>query len=309
MSLTLTWLVDQQLRNLTGAHFKLAAYLYRRLQRKPELTIRAKDLAKATGLSEKGVQSASNHLAQQNIIDATGGPGTTKTYRLPAAQPPKPGAAKAGGSNTSSAPPPPGPEPVIEKPDPKRMEPGVAPPKPEAANAGELPRSHPASSFSAPPAASTAERPAPLPGNVKPERVAPVVTPPATTDVIESGRKPEAAGVTQPPQPPSSSPAPPAVIKAEPPAPPAGKVKPEPVVDSGRVTEAAYQPEIEALLAAIFRLVNSEEQADLEKSAGGKQQLLACLRAFKQRKLSFVRDNLDLFGSAIANLASLLQRY
>jgi DNA-binding MarR family transcriptional regulator len=56
MSLTLTWLVDQQLRNLTGAQFKLAAYLYRRLQRKPELTIRAKDLAKATGLSQKSVQ-------------------------------------------------------------------------------------------------------------------------------------------------------------------------------------------------------------------------------------------------------------
>jgi hypothetical protein len=68
MSLTLTWLVDLQLRNLTGAQFKLAAYLYRRLPRKPELTIRAKDLAKATGLSEKSAQSASNHLAQQNIL-------------------------------------------------------------------------------------------------------------------------------------------------------------------------------------------------------------------------------------------------
>jgi hypothetical protein len=100
MSLTLTWLVDRQLRNLTGAQFKLAAYLYRRLQREPELTIRAKDLAEATGLSEKSAQSASNHLAKQNILAVIGGPGTTKTYRLPAAQPAKPGAAKPGGSNT-----------------------------------------------------------------------------------------------------------------------------------------------------------------------------------------------------------------
>jgi hypothetical protein len=60
MSLSLTWLVDQQLRNLTGAQFKLAAYLYRRLQRKPELTIRAKDLAKATGLSEKSARSTAS---------------------------------------------------------------------------------------------------------------------------------------------------------------------------------------------------------------------------------------------------------
>jgi hypothetical protein len=162
----------------------------------------------------------------------------------------------------------------------------MAPPKPEAANAGELPRSQPASSFSAPPAASTAERPGPLPGNVKPERMAPVVTPPATTDVIESGRKPEAAGVTQPPKPQmaSSSPAPPAAIKVEPPAPLLGNVKREPVVDSSRVAEAADQPEIEALLAAVFRPVNPEEQAGLEKSAGGKQRLLACLREFSKGK-------------------------
>jgi len=97
MSRTLTWLVDQQIQKLTGAQFKLAAYLYRRLQRNPELTIRAKDLAKATGLSEKSVQSASNHLEKQNILAVTGGPGTTKTYRLPAA---KPGPAQPGGSNT-----------------------------------------------------------------------------------------------------------------------------------------------------------------------------------------------------------------
>jgi hypothetical protein len=100
MSLTLTWLVDQQIQKLTGAQFKVAAYLFRHLQRKPELTIRAKDLVTATGLSEKSVQSASRYLAKQNILAVTGGPGATKTYRLPAAQPAKPGAAKPGGSNT-----------------------------------------------------------------------------------------------------------------------------------------------------------------------------------------------------------------
>jgi hypothetical protein len=145
MSRTLTWLVDQQIQKLTGAQFKLAAYLYRRLQRNPELTIRAKDLAKATGLSEKSAQSVSRYLEKQNILAVNGGPGTTKTYRLPAA---KPGPAQPGGSNTivasrvgsqpkivkPVAPPPPlAPKPVTVKPNPKR-----APPKPEAANAGEL---------------------------------------------------------------------------------------------------------------------------------------------------------------------------
>jgi hypothetical protein len=48
---------------------------------------------------------------------------------------------------------------------------------------------------------------------------------------------------------------------------------PEPVVDSGRVAEAAYQHEIEALLAVLFRPVKPQEQGGLERSAGGKQQL------------------------------------
>src|SRR5580700_10904656 len=449
MSLSLTWLVDQQLRDLTGAQFKLAAYLYRRLQRKPELTIRAKDLAKATGLSEKSARSTSNHLAKQNIIAVTGGPGTTKTYRLPAAQPAKPGAAKPGSSNTrvrsrrqtakpAAAPPPPVPEPVTEKPDPKSMAPVVAPPLPRAPSSssappvastaerpaplpgkvepesvtpvvapqtvrelieelglGQKPRSRrkapkrsrlaktwwrdakeatnaelrrpPSTSSSpAPPAAIKVELPTPLPGKIKPESVAPVVTPPATRDVIESGRRPEATGVTQPPKlasspappttvkperpaplpgkikpesvapvvttpvtrdviesgrrpeapavrqppkPPSSSPAPPAAIKAERPAPLPGKVKPEPVVDSGRTAEAGYQQEIEALLAVVFRPVNPEEQDGLEESAGGKQQLLACLRSFKQQAMSFGRENLNLFCSALVNPENLLQRY
>jgi hypothetical protein len=392
MSLSLTWLVDQQLRNLTGAQFKLAAYLYRRLQRKPELTIRAKDLAKATGLSEKSARSTSNHLAKQNIIAVTGGPGTTKTYRLPAAQPAKPGAAKPGSSNTrvrlrrqtakpAAAPPPPVPEPVTEKPDPKSMAPVVAPPLPRAPSSssappvastaerpaplprkvepesvtpvvapqtvrelieelglGQKPRSRrkapkrsrlaktwwrdakeatnaelrrpPSTSSSpAPPAAIKVERPAPLPGKIKPESVAPVVTTPVTRDVIESGRRPEAPAVRQPPKPPSSSPAPPAAIKAERPAPLPGKVKPEPVVDSGRTAEAGYQQEIEALLAVVFRLVNPEEQDGLEESAGGKQQLLACLRSFKQQAMSFGRENLNLFCSALVNPGNLLQRY
>jgi DNA-binding MarR family transcriptional regulator len=100
-SLTLTWLVDQQIQKLTGAQFKLAAYLYRHLQRKPELTIRAKDLATATGLSLKSADSASRHLEKQNILAVTGGPGATKTYRLPAAKPVKPGPAQPGGSKTN----------------------------------------------------------------------------------------------------------------------------------------------------------------------------------------------------------------
>ena len=93
---TLTWLMEHQLRKLTRAQFKLAAYLYGRLQRHPELTIRTKDLAEAIGLSVGSAQAASNGLAKQGILLVEGGPGKTKTYRLPAARPrkAKPGAFK-----------------------------------------------------------------------------------------------------------------------------------------------------------------------------------------------------------------------
>ena len=81
----LAWLVDQQLPKLRGAQFKLAAYFYRHLRRQPELMIRIKDLAKAVGLSVKGTQNAADDLIERNlIICATGGRGSTKTYRLPA---------------------------------------------------------------------------------------------------------------------------------------------------------------------------------------------------------------------------------
>jgi hypothetical protein len=86
---TLAWLVKHHLRKLTGAQFKIAAYLYRRLQRHGELKIRTKDLAAATGLSVGSAQAASNSLAKQSILLVEGGPGKTKTYRLPAAKPRK----------------------------------------------------------------------------------------------------------------------------------------------------------------------------------------------------------------------------
>jgi hypothetical protein len=83
------------------------------------------------------------------------------------------------------------------------MAPVVAPPatahviesgqKPEAADAGELPSSPSASSSPAPPAAIRVEPPAPLPGKVKSESVAPVVTQPVTRDVVESRQKPRKA--------------------------------------------------------------------------------------------------------------------
>jgi hypothetical protein len=86
---TLNWLVKHHLRKLTGAQFKMAAYLYRRLQRHGELTIRTKNLAETTGLSVGSAQAASNSLAKQSILIVEGGPGKTKTYRLPAAKPRK----------------------------------------------------------------------------------------------------------------------------------------------------------------------------------------------------------------------------
>ena len=76
-------LVEQQVGKLSGAQFKLAAYLYWRLEQEPELTIRSKDLAALTGLSIGATQSASNSLAKLKVLDVIGGPGKTKTYRLP----------------------------------------------------------------------------------------------------------------------------------------------------------------------------------------------------------------------------------
>jgi hypothetical protein len=140
------------------------------------------------------------------------------------------------------------------------------------------------------------ERPAPLP--VKPESVAPVVAPPVT----------EAAGFREPPKPASSSLLP-ATLKPECPAPLPGKIKREPVVDSGRAAEAAYQQEIEASLAVVFRQVSPAEQADLEMLAGGKLLLLERLRSFQQRALRFSPGNRDLLRSAIANPGNLLQQF
>jgi len=92
--------MKHHLRKLTGAQFKLAAYLYGRLQRKAELTIRTLDLVESTGLSVGSVQAASNGLAKKSILLVEGGPGKTKTYRLPAARPRK---AKQAKSKTSTA--------------------------------------------------------------------------------------------------------------------------------------------------------------------------------------------------------------
>src|SRR5579862_5081354 len=81
--LSLQWMEEQLLR-LSGAQFKVAAYLYRRLQRKPELTIRTQDLAEVAGVSPRTTQTAVKKLAKLKIFAITGGPGVTKTYRLPA---------------------------------------------------------------------------------------------------------------------------------------------------------------------------------------------------------------------------------
>jgi DNA-binding MarR family transcriptional regulator len=64
----------KHLQDLSGAEFKLAAYLYSRLRRRPALTIRTKDLVEETGLAIGSVQSASQRLAKQNVFDVTGGP-------------------------------------------------------------------------------------------------------------------------------------------------------------------------------------------------------------------------------------------
>ena len=91
--------IKQHIQEIKGANFKVAVYLYWRLREEPELTITTKELAEKTGQHIGSTQSASNRLAKQGILKVTGGPGVTKTYRLPAAKARK---AKPGRTKTMS---------------------------------------------------------------------------------------------------------------------------------------------------------------------------------------------------------------
>jgi hypothetical protein len=65
-------LIDRRIMDLSGAEFKLAVYLYRRLERRPEVVTTVDQLAKATGLSWRQTQTALRSLNKKAILRVDG---------------------------------------------------------------------------------------------------------------------------------------------------------------------------------------------------------------------------------------------
>jgi hypothetical protein len=79
-------LVDDHIRELTGVEFKIAVYLYRRLERKAAgaiLEIRIADIASATRVSHKQTQTALKTLEKQGVLLVDSGRGRTTRCSLP----------------------------------------------------------------------------------------------------------------------------------------------------------------------------------------------------------------------------------
>ena len=78
-------LIDGWLVKLSGAEFKLAAYLYRNIgrRRKEPLSMSIAELAAATGISWRQTQAALRKLQQLGIILRTGGRGRITCVHLP----------------------------------------------------------------------------------------------------------------------------------------------------------------------------------------------------------------------------------
>ena len=82
---TLHGLIDGWLAKLSGAEFKLAAYLYRNIgrRRKKQLSMSIAALAAATGISWRQTQAALKKLDELGIILRTGGRGRITCVQLP----------------------------------------------------------------------------------------------------------------------------------------------------------------------------------------------------------------------------------
>ena len=165
---------DGSFANLSGAEFKVAAYLYRLLERRSSLTIRIEDVSRATGVSWRQTQAALQSLARQGFLVIASGGGRGARYSLPAQRP--------------------------------------------------------------------------------------------------------ALAQLQPP--PSSADLPPAVA-------------------ARAATGSSIDADIAALLAVVYKQPDAAEMRELEQVAGGKRQLQACLREFRDREQRFEPTNRGLFRSAV----------
>ena len=61
-------LITDHIRNLSGVEFKIAAYLYRRLERQKQVSENIHAIATATGLSWRQTQSALRKLAEKGVL-------------------------------------------------------------------------------------------------------------------------------------------------------------------------------------------------------------------------------------------------
>jgi hypothetical protein len=165
---------DGSIANLSGAEFKVAACLYRLLERRSPLTIRIEDVSRATGVSWRQTQAALQSLARKGVLVIARGGGRGARYSLPAQRP--------------------------------------------------------------------------------------------------------ALAQPQPPQ---------------------GGADPPPAVAARAATGSPIDADIAALLAAVYKQPDAAEMRELEQAAGGKRQLRACLREFRDTEKCFEPTNRNLFRSAV----------
>src|ERR1035437_2450441 len=80
-------LVDDHLPSLAGAEFKVAAFLYRRLERRQIVEMTIAELARATGVCAKQVHVVAKHLRNSGLLRIESRRGYATKYSLPPALP------------------------------------------------------------------------------------------------------------------------------------------------------------------------------------------------------------------------------
>jgi hypothetical protein len=81
-------LVDEHLRELSGAEFKVAAYLYRRLARRQEVEMTIGELGSAAGASPKQTYTVLLRLRSNGLLRLITRRGCPTRFSLPAVSPP-----------------------------------------------------------------------------------------------------------------------------------------------------------------------------------------------------------------------------
>lgn len=76
-------LVDKHLRELSGAEFKVAAYLYRRLERRQQVEMTIAELGLAVGVSTKRSYSVLLKLRNDGLLQVASRRGQTSQFSLP----------------------------------------------------------------------------------------------------------------------------------------------------------------------------------------------------------------------------------